>query len=186
MGFLDKIAFWKQDTVPGPSATSGFEAESDPAAGHNLGLDNDNTGLGSNTGLGDGLGGGDNLNLGNNDGLGQRLDSQQPPQGGLPGSSGNMGQPMHVPKDNLEEGSLDNPSAFDKFQNKTNQTMQPQMKQGDDMLTLSKNIEIVSSKIDTIKALLDNLSNRIEKIERIAEGEQPNQQPNQRNNYNRW
>ena len=64
--------------------------------------------------------------------------------------------------------------------------MQPQMKQGDDMLTLSKNIEIVSSKIDTIKALLDNLSNRIEKIERIAEGEQPNQQPNQRNNYNRW
>ncbi len=60
----------------------------------------------------------------------------------------------------VEETPVSQPSAFGKLE------------QTSDTAHLSKNIEIISSKVDTLKAILDNLTNKIEKIEKIAEGEE--------------
>ena len=72
-----------------------------------------------------------------------------------------------------QESAVSQPSSFGRL----NQARQP------DLNTLAKNVEIISSKVDTIRAILDNLTQKIEKIERIAEGEQQ-EKPQAR--YSRW
>ena len=63
----------------------------------------------------------------------------------------------------VQEGSASEPSSFNELHKK------PMQAPSED---LSQKIEVISSKVDTIKAILDNLSHKIEKIEKIAEGEE--------------
>ena len=71
-------------------------------------------------------------------------------------------QPTQLPKlEPIEETPPSQPSAFGRL----NEIRGPQQ-------TSSKDLEIINSKVDTIKAMLDNLTHKIEKIEKIAEGEE--------------
>jgi hypothetical protein len=47
-----------------------------------------------------------------------------------------------------------------------------QVNQQTEEMTMAKNIEIITAKIETIKSMLDFLGHKIDKIEKIAEGEQ--------------
>jgi hypothetical protein len=77
------------------------------------------------------------------------------------------------------QGTPSQPSSFSKLgQARPAQ----QMQQAPDIYSLSKDIELLSSKIETVKAMLDHLSEKIEKIERIAEGEKETTTKR----YNRW
>jgi len=93
---------------------------------------------------------GDRTGLGN---IGQGFDNTGLNQAQGPGT--NVPQGLEP----IEETPASQPSAFSK-------SNQPQPD------NLAKNIEIISSKVDTIKAVLDNLAQKIDKIEKIAEGEQ--------------
>jgi hypothetical protein len=64
----------------------------------------------------------------------------------------------------IQETPASQPSSFEEFNKRS-------LNKNEGLQTLSKNIEVISSKIDTIRAILDNLSQKIEKIEKIAEGE---------------
>lgn len=167
MGILNKLTFWKKDDlIPGPSDMGAQDID--------LG---DTTGLNSPTGYSpnkDGLGGNVGLNnptgySPNQTGLSNSLNN---PNGNNFGNTGMDGAGF-----NAESG---NPSLSSKFEpveekpssfNNINQNMMPP----EDLSTLSKNIEIISSKVDTIKAILDNLSHKIDKIEKIAEAEDEGQ-----------
>ena len=119
--------------------------------GHDLGLEKDNLGLKEPSALSDTTGLGE---VGKSkEGLSNKFGPPAPgmPPGGL---------------EPVEETPVSQPSAFSKLE----------QKQQTNDINLSKNIEIISSKIDTIKAMLDNLTNKIEKIEKIAEGEEENKE----------
>jgi|OM-RGC.v1.024633221 hypothetical protein len=77
----------------------------------------------------------------------------------LPQQNINSPGPQFEP---VQESPTSQPSSFDELHKKPMQAPHD---------NLSKNIEVISSKMDTIKAVLDNLSQKIEKIEKIAEGE---------------
>ena len=89
----------------------------------------------------------------------------------------NLGLPSSSPGPQFEQIPDTPPSQPSSF-NELNKT-----KSDSDLNTLSKNIEVISSKVDTLKAILDNLSYKIEKIEKIAEGEKE-EEP--KRSYNGW
>ena len=75
-----------------------------------------------------------------------------------------FGQPAKLPTlEPIEETPASQPSAFGQLNEIKNP---PKINQG------SKDLEIIDSKVDTIKAMLENLTHKVEKIERIAEGEE--------------
>ena len=82
--------------------------------------------------------------------------------------SSNMG-PLNMP----EMVSPTQPSAFQSQRENT---------QSQEAINLAKNMELVSSKLDTVKAMLDNLSQRMAHLEDIASAEE--QKPVQR--YRQW
>lgn len=120
----------------------------DLGAGDDLGLGKDTAGLGN-----------ENLGLGDQSGLGDV--GKMPGEGGFGGEFTNPPQPMPP---GATETPASQPSAF----GRTGMSMQP----GNDIQTLSKNIEVISSKMDALKAVLDNLSQKVANIEKIAEGEE--------------
>ena len=112
----------------------------------------------------------DNLNdqtgLGN---IGGQPDNLGLPNTRFPQTPGNSPHFEQIP-----DTPPSQPSSFNEL-NKT--------KSDSDLNTLSKNIEIISSKVDTLKAILDSLSQKIEKIEKIAEGEK---EEKPKRSYNGW
>ena len=120
-----------------------------------LGTGHDRAGVGR---YGDGLG-----DLNSHDGLGD-----------IKNSLSNIASKRNFgPNPNLEpvvEEPYSSNSPFDKLSQSMKSTPVPA---GND---LSRSIEIISSKIDTVKAMLESLIQRVEKIERIAESDQSNQQ----------
>lgn len=89
----------------------------------------------------------------------------------LPSNAGMQMQSM--PQNTFERvGSASAPQAFSQYQGNVQQN---------ETVTLSKNIEIISSKMDTIRAMLENLSQRLARIEEMAAEET---KPKQR--YNQW
>jgi hypothetical protein len=145
MGILGKIAFWKHDTTPSPGTTA-----------PDLGISQDRTGIQSESGFPGEIGQNPDL-------LGQSMNTGIEPGMAQQGFT----QPSELPKlEPIEETPASQPASFGQL----NQTKQPQGT--NNIETLSKNVEIISSKMDTIKAILDNLSHKIEKIEKIAEGEE--------------
>ncbi|MCK4522164.1 MAG: hypothetical protein KAU20_06325 [Nanoarchaeota archaeon] len=48
----------------------------------------------------------------------------------------------------------------------------PSQPQQDNIFTLSKNLEVVSSKVDALRAVLDTINQRLANIEKIAESEE--------------
>ncbi len=171
MGIFSKLAFWKHEpsSVPTPSTESFGAGQGLDASGFGTqtGLGNDTTGIrGDSTGLGDvGTGSSANLGAGNNP-------SQET---GFKPPSVNSAQYMEPVE---EETPPSQPSSL----NKLNQNIVNPNQPADSVDTLSKNVEIISSKVDTIKAILDNLSHKIEEIEKIAKGEE---EQNQKRD-NRW
>jgi len=152
MGVFDKLAFWKRkDELAVPDVAS---------YGTNLGLSNPNS-MESSLGL-------------NQDPL-QRsgFDLSRYTQNEL----GQQEQQGEQPS--LNEFQAPNQvSSFSKLnQIRPQQQMQP----GNDAYSISKNIEVLSARMDTIKAMLDNLTEKVNKIEEMAEAEQT---PHKR--ANRW
>lgn len=116
--------------------------------------------------------GDDTLGLGSQTGLEGEIGKQ--PGANLP--SEGLAPQRVAPVQTLEpvqETPPEQPASFQQL----NQGQTPQQPT-EDISTLAQNMQIISSKMDTIKAVLDNLSHKIEKIEQIAEGEQepPQQQ----------
>ena len=145
MGILGKLAFWKhEDSLPRPESLD---------TGYNPDLGKDSLGLNDQTGLG---------NIGqqglDNAGMGSNFPSQNT---GL-GSSPNLNQPSNL--EPIEEAPFSQPSAFGRLKKGLSKN------QSDN--NLSTNLELVSSKLDTLKAMLDTLSHKIDKIEKIAEAEE--------------
>ncbi|TKJ17756.1 hypothetical protein CEE44_04455 [Candidatus Woesearchaeota archaeon B3_Woes] len=110
--------------------------------------------------------------LGLNTPTGLERDMGQQPGGNLPSESAAAVNPAQN-LEPVEETPPEQPGAIQ-------QMNQQQPVQGNDINSLSQNVQIISSKVDTIKAVLDNLSHKIEKIEQIAEGEQEPPQQQQR------
>jgi len=122
----------------------------------------------------DSLGG--NMGLGSQDSLSDQTGlgnvGDQADRIGLPSSQSSSPGPQFEP---VQESLASQPSSF-------NEMHQKSLSKNDDLQALSKNVEVISSKVDTIKAILDNLSQKIEKIEKIAEGEKEEPQKG----YGRW
>ena len=53
--------------------------------------------------------------------------------------------------------------------------------QSQDQVLLNKNIEIISSKIDALRATLESIGHRLANLERLAQ-----QEPENRNDYRHW
>lgn len=118
---------------------------------------------------------------------------------GLSDNSSGIGRELGMPtgletKDmNAQMGSYENTPPLDAgiSPESLNKNADPQMTSANtfnaqtnnpnDLFTLGKNIEVLSSKLDAIRAILDNLSNKVEKIEKIAEGE--HEESGQQNAY---
>jgi len=152
MGVLDKLAFWKHKE-------DNLSVPDVASYGTNLGLNKGamDSSLGINQ---DPLqGAGFDLSRYTQNELGQQ--EQQ-----------DMNQPSL--------GEFQNPSQSSSF-SKLNQARPQQMQQGNDPYSISKNIEVLSARMDTIKAMLDNLTEKVNKIEEMAEAEQS---PHKR--VNRW
>lgn len=82
------------------------------------------------------------------------------PMGGQPGVPG---QPPLPPMGDVSGlGTPQQPQAFQDMQQ-----MQPQQPQQADLT--SQKLEVISGKLDLIKAGIDNLNQRLEKLEKIAE-----------------
>jgi len=148
MGIFDKVMFWKHD-MPDPSPDIGaLPQESGLPMGQGIGgpLDQGGSSI-TERGM---------QNIGAS-GLGGMGDTTagfgaQPTMGGPTGPPGGY--------EPVEPHAA--PSSFG----------QPQpIPQGSETYALSKNIEVISSKIDALRAVLESLNQRIEHIEKIAEGE---------------
>ena len=116
----------------------------------------------------------DTLGLGSQTGL--EGDIGQQPGANLP--SEGLEPQKAAPVQTLEpvqETPPEQPASFQQVNQ--GQTLQ---KPSGNVPSLEQNMQIISSKMDTIKAVLDNLSHKIEKIEQIAEGEQQPPQQQQR------
>lgn len=77
----------------------------------------------------------------------------------------------------IDNSSYSQPSAINNLRQQVNQK--------NDVETLSKNIEIISSKMDALKAMMESLSQRIANIEKIAMAEQEKEETPQ-TRYSRW
>lgn len=145
MGILGKLAFWKHDTSPtgdiGKPLDLGLGTDRMGVNQDRTGVNMDRAGLPSEP---TGLG-----NIG-----------ESPDVTGMPPSRG--GPPKMYPGGLEAVDEHEAPSAFDDLRKTT---------QGGDLQTLSKNIEIISSKMDALKAIIDNLAIKINKIEKIADAE---------------
>ena len=142
MGILDKVMFWKKK--------------------------DDLSDLGD---LGQGLGK-------NNMAFGDNFNSQANPFG-QPGAGQGMGNDFGQGMGNYGQAPAQNSYGQYSGQNFSNQ--QPmsfgsppysqQQKYGQDEIT-SKNIEIVSSKLDALRATLESINQRLENLEAIARGDE--------------
>ncbi len=116
-----------------------------------------------------------------NDGLGGLSGSDNPfgnnqnpvndqPSNSLSDPLGTTPPPLH-PNDSLD--TLTKPSPFSTDIQPSNQpdTINQQFAQSASSNSLEKDITILNAKLDTIKAILESVNQRIIKIERIAEGE---------------
>jgi hypothetical protein len=145
MSFLNKIMFWKKDSLDIP------EFKQKPSYD---GYSQDRTGF--------------NQDLSSRSDIGldkepwQSQDSFQYPKTGLESTDGfgNSFEPEH-------QGTLNQPASFTKL-NQAHNSQQPV----DEMDSIAKNIEIINAKIETVKSMLDFINHKVDKIEKIAEGEQ--------------
>ena len=110
-----------------------------------------------------------------NDPLGMNTPQQQYPP------------PAQHPVQQQNQGFNPEDMGFERVREKTpqqgfNQTSSDRQQQLND-IHLGKDIEIISAKLDTIKAELDSMNQRLKRIERIAEGETQVSQPKDKWGY---
>lgn len=151
MGILNKMMFWKHDDLELPkfNTNPNYDGYSPDRTGVQQGISSRDNTLGLSK---------DPLQM--NDPLGNypktgidNIDNTSPDDYGT----------------NITEQPLNSSqSNFNKFR----QTGLGQTETSSDPTALSKNIEILTAKIETIKSMLDYLGHKIDKIEKIAEGEQ--------------
>jgi hypothetical protein len=147
MSIFDKLAFWKHD----PSLDKPISLGNNGLSNDDTGLTDEDLGLGDRTGLGD-MGKQESLSgLDRTPGIGKR-DSTSHIKG--------LGSHFEPVKENKYE----QPDAFNKLDQTVNQP--------GNVNNNSPKMEIIESKIDTVKAMLENLTHKINKIEKIAEGEE--------------
>jgi hypothetical protein len=149
MSILDKLMFWKKDDDGLGDDMGNLGGKNDLAFGNNFNPAQQQFGQQD-------LG----LPQSNDAGMGQ----QYPPTQGFP-QDPNMGQP------NQQSAFNQNPQSFSQrsYQQPYNQ---PSYNQQEEIT--SKNIEVISSKIDTLKASLDSINQRLANLESIARGEDTN------------
>ena len=149
MSFASKLMFWKHDNldIPKFNASPNYDGYSPDKTGFDKRFNSMDRSLGLNK---------DPLQM--NDPLAY-------PKTGLEdlNQSEDFGSVMEQPSLNTQSNS------FTKFRQSGLGQMQQQPSED---MSLSKNIEILTAKVETIKSMLDFLSHKIDKIEKIAEGEQ--------------
>jgi len=104
---------------------------------------------------------------------------KSPFEGGYGGfnSSSNPNMDMYPSNSPELDSNYSQPGALN--------TLRQEVSSKNEVETLSKNIEIISSKMDALKAMMESLSQRIANIEKIAQAEQEKEEiPKSR--YNRW
>jgi len=164
MSFMGKLKFWKHDTPALETPIDGidtpeFSANSPNGQGdNNLGLNNDNLGLDNNDpGLPQGHDGMPEFGSETNS-------SQTPGQGsikhnvygaGIVDPKSEIGPPV------VEHGASHNHAQVHKD------------------FAIEKNIEVISSKLDALKAMIEGMNQRLSNIERIA-GQEQHQKHNKR------
>jgi hypothetical protein len=149
MSFLDKLMFWKRNDDNLGEDIGNLGGKNDLAFGNNFNPAQQQFGQ-------------QNLGLpqGNDMGMGQQYSaSPEYPQ------DPNMGQ------QNQQSAFNQNPQSFSQrsYQQPYNQ---PSYNQQEEIT--SKNIEVISSKIDTLKASLDSINQRLANLEAIARGDDSN------------
>ena len=153
MGVLDKLAFWKQDD----DDFSSFEKEL--GGGDPLGGSDD---LGSRSGRpgNTGMGGMDNGGFGRDD------PKDMGPPGLMstpPSATPSMSQPgMHDLNSNYggyTQPPKEAPKGFGEH---------PPVETGYKEERIAKEMEVISSKLDTLKAMIESLNHRLVNIERVA------------------
>ena len=105
-----------------------------------------------------------------------------PPGGGMPGgpipSYGDplgspdpgFGEMSHNPMSQPPVGNESSPEAFG-FEKVNEREMSNQHQETLHGINLGKDMEIISAKLDAIKAELDSMNQRLKRMERLAEGE---------------
>ena len=154
MGIFGKLAFWKKkddisDLGDLDRGLGGGLGKGNMAFGHNF---NDPNSFGQQGQPG--LGQGNDFGQGMGQGLGQGMGNY-----GQPAAQNNYGQ---YPGQNFP--SQQSPSFG-------SPPYSQQQKYGQDEMT-SKNIEVVSSKLDALRATLESINQRLENIEAIARGDE--------------
>jgi hypothetical protein len=103
--------------------------------------------------------------------------------GGAPGYGDPMGSPDMgygmPPQDPMAQplqpaGYSPEAMGFERVPPGTPSYPQPGQSQSISDINLGKDMELISAKLDAIKAELDSINQRLKRIERIAEGETPN------------
>ena len=148
MGFLDKLMFWKKDdnfSFP-EKPTFGMDPGLGKGANHPLPEQNNSFGRSADPGLPD-------MNQGGNE--------WEKNQGGFPGSFEN---PAHSKPQSLDSSFREQPFQQPFQQQSPHQ--QPSQNTGDYMV--SKNIEILSSKMDALRVGIESINQRLAHLERIA------------------
>ena len=134
-----------------------------------FGKKKDDLGLGD---MGQGMGMGPDLGGGMGQGMGPEMTGMpnfNDPMAGPDPSFGMQGMP---PPDQGPGGFSPESMGFERVPSgaQPSYSSQPQTLDG---INLGKDMEIISAKLDAIKAELDSMSQRLKRLERIAEGETP-------------
>jgi len=148
MGIFDKLKFWKKDNLPDLNM---------PGGGMDAGLQ---------PGMAPGT---DNIGMGSHDlGLPGETPGQNPmaPPGMPP--MGQPGQPMGQPMGQQLPPQMA-PPGFTPNQQQPAPIAPAQPTHGEQMV--AKDIEVLSYKLDTLKAALDMINQRLANIEKLASGE---------------
>lgn len=157
MGIFDKLTFWKRDSAVPTPARDSFSQRSD------LGIERDNVGLNTRSyGLGQ--------DPSNQPGMFNTGMEEQPADNFLSQNPNFVRE--SAPAEPFQDSSQ--PSAFSRLNQISGNSS--------DSNNISKNMEVISIKVDTLKAMLDNLTQKIDKIEKIAE--QEDKKP--KAGYSRW
>ncbi len=153
MGVFDKLAFWKKDDdFSSFEKDFGADPAGTPGSEPGMGLE----GLGKNPGEDPGLGGEPNLGFDNKPGS---LGGTERPAPAI------MSTPAQPAAEQPAYGGYTQPPA--PLPREFANPVQP----SPDSDRVQKEMEVISSKLDTLKAMIESLNHRIVNIERLAQDE---------------